>query len=78
MKNYVAVSKKLKIITFQYQITERFFSKGFNLSFSCEASERLMNVYAKQKMVVKKGIWEIGKITKIIGTERVRERIQSR
>lgn len=26
MKNYVAVSKKLKIITFQYQITERLFS----------------------------------------------------
>jgi hypothetical protein len=73
MRNYAAVSKKLGLITFQYQIIESFFP------FIKKALDFLVKqaflINAQLKIVVaKKNIWEIGYITKITDTDRVRER----
>lgn len=63
MKNYVAVSKKnqnnyISVSNYReilFSKRDSFF-KASVLAFRVKPSECLMNVYAKSKMVVKKGI----------------------
>ena len=72
MKNYVAISKKkLKTITFQYQITDRLFpimlkKKRRASTWTFLVKQVSISGYAKCENSNKRGIWETGQITIMI------------